>query len=152
MMMLRLLTLRLTVLSTVPSQDLDRAGNSEAYSRTRTTSCRVLGRASGGLKIKARVQESIKTDLKYLRPQISNLRRAAKPVNALRSAEGATLKASQQCCLQCPTTLERKVCSVFEYLPCSACSTQYSFSFWKQVHNFSRHCLFLHLLSIRRNQ
>ena len=52
-----------TVLCAVQSQDLDRAGNSEAYSRTRTTSCRVLGRASGGLKIKARVQESIKTDL-----------------------------------------------------------------------------------------
>jgi len=42
---------------------LDRAGNSEAYSRTTRTSCRVLGRAAGGLKIKARVQESIKTDL-----------------------------------------------------------------------------------------
>ena len=84
-MMLRLLSLRLTVLSTAPSLDLDRAGNSQAYSRTtRTTSCRVLGRDAGGLKIKARVQESIKTDLKYLRPQISNLRRAAKPVDAQR--------------------------------------------------------------------
>jgi len=44
----------------------------------------VSGRAAGGLKIKAPVQESIKTDLKILRPQISNLRRAAKPVNAQR--------------------------------------------------------------------
>ena len=54
------------------------------YCRSRATRSMVSGRAAGGLKIKAPVQESIKTDLKILRPQISNLRRAAKPVNAQR--------------------------------------------------------------------
>ena len=46
-------------------------------SRARAGSCRFLSRASDGNKIKARVEEPIKIDLKYLRPQISNLLRCA---------------------------------------------------------------------------
>ena len=67
----------------------------------------------------------------------------------MRGAEGATLKANQQCCLQCPTSSERKVWSVFQYPLCSACSSQDSF--WKQAHKFTRHC-WSSSSSIWRNQ
>ena len=90
----------------------------------RITSGRFLGRASDGFKIQARVQGSNTIVLKYLRPQISNLRCAALR-QQYSSAEG-----ERQYCWHWKN--RRMVCCVFECLFSSAWWTKYLFG--KQIH------------------